>query len=180
MITRKIEANAGSGYVPEEDVPAQPQGLLCLRCPRRRRLYAERVIVRRANGWTRHLSVDHLVGSDPGLRQLPGRDLLCSDEIGEVRVVLVPAAELVRLLAHTGVSLTPPRTGLPIKHAVADRLGHGDLAGRTFAAGLAPQGAGKDVAVFIGYSHHFSPDEKNPLFSGLRLKTIFTILLPSQ
>ena len=94
-----------------------------------------------------NLSIDHLVSGNPRLRELTERNLLRTAQGGVVRVVPVPAAELVRLLAHTGIALPPPRLGLAVVHPVLDGPGHGDLADRGFAASLAPQGAREDGVI---------------------------------
>jgi len=122
--------------------------------------------MRGAAGRVRHLAVDHLVSSDQALSQLAERDFLHADQELIVRVGLVPATELVRLLAYASVALAPPCLLFSIKPTVADRPGHGDLASCSFAASLTPQRAGEDVAVFFGYRHHFSPGKKYPLNGG--------------
>ena len=127
-----------SRHILKEDVPAQLERLLCLRCPCWR-LNAGGVVMRGAAGGVRHLAVDHLVCGNPALRQLAERDLLHADQELIVRVGLVPAAELVRLLADASVALAPPRIGLSIKNTVADRPGHGDLTGRALAAPPGPR-----------------------------------------
>ena len=76
----------------------------------------------------------------------------------DVRVAHAPEAERVGLLAWADIA--PSRFDLAVIHAVADDPGHGDLAGQQFAADLAPQRAGEDVAVFLDFGHHFSPGEK--------------------
>ena len=134
--------------------------------PNRWLRYGGRVVVRGAAGGIGLLSGHHLVSGDPCLSELAERDHLRAAEIGEVRIVLVPAAELVRFLAHADISFAPPRFGLAVVHAVADRPGYGDLAGKGFSAGFTPQRSGKDVAVIIGCSHAFLRAKKIPLSGG--------------
>ncbi|MNY51379.1 hypothetical protein D3C86_1869600 [compost metagenome] len=106
-------------------------------------------------GGVRHLAGYHLVSGDLRLSKFTEWDRLRATQVNVVRVVLVPAAELVRLLAYAGVPFAPPGLGLAVVHTVTNRPGHGDLASQGFAAGLAPECAGKDVAVSICDSHSF-------------------------
>lgn len=124
------------------------QHLLGLRRPGWGLLHGDRAVMRGAVGWIGHLAVDYLVSGDPCLGQLAERNLLRAAQIGEVRVALVPATELVRRLAHAGIILPPPRIEFAVVHSVANGPGHGDLTGQGFAACLAPQRARKNVAVF--------------------------------
>lgn len=65
-----------------------------------------------------HFASDHLVSGNLRLGKLAERDLLGATQVGEVRVILVPAAELARLLAHTRIALSPPRFGLAVTHVL--------------------------------------------------------------
>lgn len=103
------------------------------------------------------LMAKNKLSSYPRLGQFAERDLPRSAQKWKVRVIPVPATELVGLLAHAGVALPPPRLFFSIEHAVADRPCHGDLAGGSFAARLAPQRTGEDVSVCFSDAHNVSP-----------------------
>jgi len=95
-----------------------------------------RVVVRGAAGRIRHSPGHHLFSSNLRLGEFAEWDLLRTAQVGEVRVVLAPAAELVGLLADADIPLPPPRFGIAIGHTVADRPGDGDLTGQAFVASL--------------------------------------------
>lgn len=61
--------------------------------------------MRGAAGWIRYRARHNLVSSTLSLGKLRGRDLLGTAQVGIVRIVLVPAAELPGLQAHAGVRL---------------------------------------------------------------------------
>lgn len=63
--------------------------------------------MRGTTGGIRHLAINRLV-SDPRLCQFAERNLLGATQVGVVRIVLVPATELVWLLANPGVAIAPP------------------------------------------------------------------------
>ena len=60
-----------------------------------------------------HFPGPYLVSGNPHLGKLAEWDRPCTTQVGIVRVVLVPAAELVRLPADVSVTLTPSRLRLP-------------------------------------------------------------------
>jgi len=124
-------------YIPEKDVTTKPERSRGINRPAWR-LDAGRVVMRSAASGVGYLSVDHLASGNTRLRQLAERDLFHTDQELIVGVVLVPATELVRLLAHAGVAFAPPRFGLAVVHTVADRPDHGNLASQCFTARLTP------------------------------------------
>ena len=146
---------------------AEFQRLLGALHPHRWLRHGGRVVVRGAAGRIRYFPGHHLLRSNLRLGEFAEWDLLRTAQVGEVRVVLVPAAELVRLLADAGIPLPPPGLGIAVVHAVTDRPGDGDLTGQTFASGLTPKSTSEDVEVFFSCGHNFSPDEKKPAHGGL-------------
>ena len=147
---------------------SQAQSLLGLRRPGRGLGHGGRAIVRGAAGWVRYRAGHHLVSRTLGLGELRGRDLLGAAQVGVVRIVLIPAAELPRLQANTGKAFTPPGLSIAVEHAVADGPSHGDLAGQTLATGFTPERARQDVPVFIGSGHAFLQAKINPHRAGVR------------
>ncbi|MNP21198.1 hypothetical protein D3C76_1138080 [compost metagenome] len=122
----------------------------------------------RTTGGIRHHRGHHRQGHAQRALVFAGRNRLGPSEERRVRVVGVPATELVGLLAHPGIALTPPGLVPAIIDPVADGPGAGLQAGQALAAGLAPQGAGKNVAVFFSRTHAFSPGNKKPARGGLK------------
>ena len=109
----------------------------------------------RSSVW-RYRNGHYLFSSTLGLGELRGRDRLRTSEVGVVRVVLVPAAELPWFQAHAGVALPPPGLlGLAVEHAVADGPGHCDLAFKPLTSTFTPQRARQAVPVFVGSGHAF-------------------------
>ena len=68
--------------------------------------------------------------------------------------------------------ISPPGLGLSIEHSVANGPGNSDLSEYLFAARLAPDGSGEDVAIFFGNWQDFSPGEKTA-----RWRERFVVLL---
>lgn len=99
------------------------------------------------------------------LGQTRGTVFIGANQVGVVRVVLVPATALMASGTHRH-SPRATTNGLPVVHAVADRPSHGKLAGQGFAASLAPQRAEEDVAVFLDCSHHVLQDKKQATETG--------------
>jgi hypothetical protein len=146
-------------------VVTELQRLFGLGRPGWRLLHCGWVVVCSAASRICHFPGHHLVSRYLRLGKLTERDLFFATQAGIVRVALVPADELVRLLADARV-IPSPRLVLAIIHTVADRPGYYDLAGQTFTSSLPLNDAGKNVEVFIDSSHHFSPSEKKPALDG--------------
>lgn len=104
----------GSWHILEEDVVAELQRLLCLSCPVRWFRHGGRVVMLGPASGFGTLPVYHLVGGDLRLSKLTEWDRLRANQVSVVRIVLVPAAGLVRFLANAGVTFPPPRLGLTI------------------------------------------------------------------
>ena len=100
--------DAPSWHILEENVVTQLQGLGGSIHPSRRFRHCGRVVVRGATGWIWRGAGNHLIGGLERLGILRGRYRLCATQVGEVRVGLVPAAELALGLADASIALAPP------------------------------------------------------------------------
>jgi hypothetical protein len=102
-------------------------------------------------------------------------DRLDRPEIAEVRIILVPAAELVLGLTDTGVALVPPRLGLTVIHRIGNGPDHCDLTCERFAT-ASPRVYAQGYRELFQFRSYVSPGVKKPALgrSGEYLSYLFT------